>query len=52
MIIHIGTYVPNDIYLSPSLSFPPFSYSDILSLTSKLPRLTLHLTLIYRPLKT
>ena len=35
-------------YLSPSFSFPPFSYSDYISLTLKLPNLTLHLTVIYR----
>ena len=40
--------IRNDFYLSPSISFPPFLYSDCLSLTLKLPNLTLHLTVIYR----
>ena len=41
--------IRNDFYLYPSISFPPFSYSDCLSLTLKLPNLTLHLIVIYRP---
>ena len=40
--------IRNNCYLSPSISFPPFSYSDFLSLTLKLPSLTLHLTVIYK----
>ena len=47
----VGFMIRNDFYLSPSISFPPFSYSDCISLTLKLPNLTLHLTVIYRPPK-
>ena len=47
----VGFIIHNDCYLSPSISFPPFSYSGCLSLTLKLPNLTLHLTVIYRPPK-
>ena len=47
----VGFMIRNDFYLSPYISFPSFSYSDFLSLTLKLPNLTLHLTVIYRPPK-
>ena len=47
----VGIIIRNDFYLSPSISFPPFAYSDYLSLTLTLPNLTLHLTVIYRPQK-
>ena len=47
----VGFSIRNDLYLSPSISLLPFSYSDFLSLTLKLPRLILHLAVIYRPPK-
>ena len=48
----VGFMIRNDVYLSPSISFPPFSYSDCLSLILKLSNLTLYLTVIYRPPKS
>ena len=42
----VGFMIRNDFYLSPSIL-----YSNCLSLTLKLPNLTLHLTVIYRPPK-
>ena len=47
----VGFMIRNDLYLSPFISFPPFSYSECLSLTLNLPTLTLHLTVIYCPPK-
>ena len=47
----VGFMIRNDFYLSPSISFPPFSYSDCLSLTLMIHNLTLYLTVIYHPPK-
>ena len=47
----VGFMIRND-FLPISIHFiPPFSYSDCLSLTLKIPNLTLYLTIIYRPPK-